>query len=95
MIRNIVMVKLKAGVRPETLDAFTDAMLRLQVPGMTGLTTYRDAGLRDGNCDVVVICDLENEEAYSRYDSDSEHNRIRRELAAPIAERLERIQVRL
>jgi hypothetical protein len=95
MIRSIAILKLKAGVRPELVDPLIDAMRRLQISGMTGMKTYRDAGLRAGNCDLVFICDLEDEEAYDRFDSDAEHNRIRAELAAPLAERLERIQVRL
>src|SRR5579875_3927865 len=54
-----------------------------------------DAGLRDGNMDVAIVGDFEDEDAYRAYDADPEHNRIRRELLAPIAERVERCQYRI
>jgi hypothetical protein len=95
VIKSIVVLKLKTGVRPGSVDELVGALGKLQISGMTALHMYRDAGLRAGNCDVAIIADLEDEEAYSRYDTDVEHSRIRRELAAPIAERIERIQVRL
>ena len=95
MIRNVVLVKLKPGIDPAEVERFTDAMLSLQMPGLVNLTCGRDAGLREGNMDVALIADLEDEEAYRAYDEDPEHNRIRRELVAPIAERTERCQYRL
>jgi hypothetical protein len=95
MIRNFAILKLRSDVRPDQVDVLIEAMRRLRVIGMSGLIVHRDASLRPGNCDVLIVCDLEDEEAYRRYDSDEEHNRIRRELLAPITERAERIQVRL
>ena len=95
MIRNFAILKLRSDVRPDQVDVLIEAMRRLRVIGMSGLIVHRDASLRPGNCDVLVVCDLEDEEAYRRYDSDEEHTRIRRELLAPITERAERIQVRL
>jgi Stress responsive A/B Barrel Domain len=95
MIRNFAILKLRSEIRPDQIDALVEAMRRLEVKGMSGLVVHRDAALRPGNCDVLVVCDLEDDEAYRRYDSDEEHNRIRRELVAPITERAERIQVRL
>lgn len=95
MIRNVVLVRLKPGVEEAQVERFTDAMLSLQLPGLINLTCGRDAGLREGNMDVALIADLEDEEAYRAYDEDPEHNRIRRELVAPIADRVERCQYRL
>ncbi|HXC79671.1 MAG TPA: Dabb family protein [Candidatus Acidoferrum sp.] len=94
MIRNFAILKLRSDVRPDQIDELFEALGRLRVNGMSGLIVHRDAALRPGNCDVLVVSDLEDEEAYRRYDSDEEHNRIRRELVAPITERAERIQVR-
>jgi hypothetical protein len=95
MIRNFAVLKLRSDAQPEQVDALIEALRRLRVMGMSGLILHRDATLRPGNCDVLLVCDLEDEEAYRRYDSDEEHNRIRRELLAPITERAERIQIRL
>ena len=95
MIRNFALLKLRSDVPPDQVDSMFEAMRRLSVKGMSGLIVHRDAALRPGNCDVLVVCDLEDEEAYQRYDSDEEHNRIRRELVAPMTERVERIQIRM
>ena len=92
VVRNVVLVKLKPGVEPAQVDRFLDAMLSLQLPGLTNLTCGRDLGLRDGNFDIALVADLEDEEAYRAYDADAEHNRIRRELIGPLADRLERCQ---
>jgi hypothetical protein len=40
----------------------------------------------------AFVAEFEDEAAYRAYDTDAEHNRIRRELLAPIAERIERFQ---
>ena len=45
--------------------------------------------------DFVIVVDLEDEAAYRIYDEDAEHNRIRRDLVAPITERVERLQYRM
>jgi hypothetical protein len=95
MIRNIVLVKLKPDVSEEQVERAENALLGMQMPGLLNLTVGRDAGLRDGNLDIVVVADLADEEAYRRYDADPEHNRIRREVMAPIVERMERIQYRV
>lgn len=55
----------------------------------------RDLGLRTGNASYAITVDLDDEDAYRTYDLDQEHNRIRRELFAPISERIDRIQFRL
>jgi hypothetical protein len=44
-------------------------------------------GLRDGNGDFAIVSDLADEAPYRIYDD--EHNRIRRELLAPIGRSLE------
>ena len=62
---------------------------------MAHLSVGTDAGLREGNLDLVIVVDLDDEAAYKAYDEDAEHNRIRRDLVAPIAERVERIQYRV
>jgi len=95
MIKHVAMFKLKSDVRPEQVDALFAAMRQLRIKGMSGLIMDRDAGLRPGNYDLLFMCDLEDEVAYERYDTDQEHNRIRREFGGPITERGERIQIRL
>jgi hypothetical protein len=51
-----------------------------------------DAGLREGNWDFSITADFADVDSYQRYDLDEEHNRIRRELFAPISAEIVRIQ---
>ncbi len=92
MIRNVAVMRLKAGVSQEKVDALTETLLGMRIKGMLSLSAGRDLGLREGNLDYVVVSDFEDEAAYRVYDEDPEHNRIRRELVAPIVERVERVQ---
>ena len=92
MIRNVVLIRLKPGNWEDRIDEFDRAMRAVTYRGMTGFWLGRDAGLRDGNADVAVVCDFEDEDAYREYDTEPEHNRIRREIVAPIAEHVERCQ---
>jgi hypothetical protein len=94
MIRNVVLVKLKAGAQPEQVERLSNELQGLQTPGLINLTVATNAGLREGNMDLVIVVDLEDEAAYKLYDEDPEHNRIRRDLVAPVVERMERIQYR-
>ena len=93
MIRNVTLIKWKPGTSREQVQAVTEAMKRLRIEGMRELTMGDDARLRDGNMDSAVVADFDSVEAYRAYDSDAEHNRIRRELVAPIVDRIERCQV--
>lgn len=95
MIRNIALIKLKADSSDEHVQALIDAVSRLKIPGMRSLSVARDAGLREGNAQLAIFGDFDDEAAYQAYDADPEHNRIRRELLAPLVERVERCQIRL
>ena len=92
MIRNVVLAKLKPGVSREQLDEMIETLRAMKTPGMISITAGRDLGLRDGNWDIAVITDLQDEASYRVYDADPEHNRIRREVIAPLVERIERCQ---
>ena len=95
MIRNVVLAKLKAGVSAEDVKAMVAALRQIRTPGLVSLSVGQDLGLRDGNWDVAVVTDLEDEQSYRVYDTDAEHNRIRREIVAPLVERIERCQIEI
>lgn len=95
MIRNVVLIKLKDGVPSGQVDALISALSSLDVDGMRRVTIGRDLGLREGNWDLAIVNDFEDESAYRAYDQDAEHNRIRRELTGPLSERVERVQFAL
>jgi hypothetical protein len=45
---------------------------------------------RAGNASLAIVCDFVDEAAYQHFDTDAEHNRIRRELVAPLVTGVER-----
>lgn len=92
MIRNVVLGRLHPDADTTLLDAGLAALREMRIDGMLRLDCGVDAGLRDGNFDYAVTADLADEAAYRRYDEDSEHNRIRRELLGPVSEQIVRVQ---
>lgn len=96
MIRNVVVGRLKDGVAPAEAETALQALRDLRVEGVElSLEAGLDLGLRDGNASWAITVDLPDERAYQAYDTDPEHNRIRRELFAPISASIDRIQFRL
>ena len=95
MIRNLTLVNIKPGTTEQQIRAVEDALRSLKLSGLMAMTMGRDLGLREGNMDFGLVIDFEDEDAYHAFDGDAEHNRIRRELIAPIADRVERCQFRV
>ena len=95
-IRNVVVGTVREGVSPEEVETALQALRDLRVEGVTmRLVAGQDLGLRDGNAAYVLTADFDDAEAYRVYDLDDEHNRIRRELFAPISASISRIQFTL
>jgi hypothetical protein len=96
MIRNVVVGRLKDGVTPEEIEPGLQALRDLKVDGVEfTLVAGVDRGLREGNASYALTCDLVDDDAYRTYDADPEHNRIRREMIAPLSVSVERVQFRL
>lgn len=93
MIRNVVVGRLRPGVAPEDAEKALDAIVALDPAGCLDMRVGLDAGLREGNWDFTITADFVDVDAYRAYDTDDEHNRIRRELFGPIAEEIVRIQI--
>ncbi|MBW0115499.1 Dabb family protein [Pseudonocardia abyssalis] len=96
MIRNVVVGRLLPDVPAEQVEAALQALRDLRVEGVElRMASGFDLGLREGNANYAITVDLADEDAYRVYDLDEEHNRIRREMFAPISASIERIQFRL
>lgn len=96
MIRNVVVGRVREGVPAEQVEAAIQALRDLEVEGVAfRLVGGQDRGLREGNAHFALTADFADDEAYRVYDADPEHNRIRRELFAPISSSIERIQFTL
>lgn len=95
MIRHIVLFRLNQTATPERVEQIRAQLAALPCPGRTSFTMGPDLALRAGTMDVALVADFTDVDAFRAYDADPEHDRIRRELIAPIAERLERCQFAL
>ncbi len=94
MIRNIVMVRLKADHDRAEMAELMDRFRALNCPGTLSYTLGTDAGLRAGNWSFAIVADFVDADAYRGYDADEEHNRLRGHLG-PMAEEVARVQFEL
>jgi len=86
----------RPDVPAEQVETALQALRDLRVDGVElRLVAGQDLGLRDGNAGYSITVDLADAEAYRIYDLDDEHNRLRRELFAPISASIERVQFQL
>jgi hypothetical protein len=92
VIRNVVVGRLVPGADRRDAEQALAAIVALELQGCLDMRVGVDAGLREGNWDYSITADFTDVEAYRRYDLDDEHNRIRREMFAPISEEIVRIQ---
>lgn len=92
MIRNVVVGRLNDGVSRAEAEAALAAIVALEPEGCLDVRVGLDAGLRDGNWSYAITSDFADVDAYRRYDLDEEHNRIRREMFAPMSADVVRVQ---
>jgi Stress responsive A/B Barrel Domain len=90
MLRHILLIRLRPGVTTPQVDAFARAIESVPFPGRRNVIVGRDIGARPGNMDLAVTNDFPDEAAFRAWGEDPEHIRVRSELLAPIAERIER-----
>ncbi len=95
MIRHVLLVRVNSTATPERLEQVRSELAALDVPRRIAFAMGPDLGLRPGNMDLAMVADFEDTEAFAAYDRDPEHDRIRRELILPLAERIERCQFEL
>lgn len=88
----MVLVKFKPEATPEQLSEIERAMKAITFEGCTRWEMARDLGMREGNASHAFIAEFKDVDSYRAYDAHAEHNRIRRELLAPIVEKVERFQ---
>jgi hypothetical protein len=94
VIRNVVLLKLKAGADAAEVAKIQDGLRNLGCPGTVSYTLGDDLGLRDGTWSFAIVADFTDVASYRAYDLDSEHNRYRA-LLAPLTEQIARVQFEL
>lgn len=93
-IRHVAIFTLKPGA---DASKFMDAVDRLRstVSGFTACAYGVDAGLKTGNADFGLSFDFDDEAAYQRWDTNVDHDRIRRDEVFPLVSGVMRVQFRL
>jgi hypothetical protein len=90
VLRHILLIRLKAGVGEEQVEAFVQAIGSIPFPGRENVVVGRDIGVRPGNMDLALSNDFVDESTFRAWGDDPQHVRVRNELLAPIAEQIER-----
>jgi hypothetical protein len=94
MIRHVSVFTLKEGADVARVRAAVDLLVE-RVPGAVAYAYGSDLGLRAGNGGFALSFDFPDEAAYRAWDTDPEHERIRRELILPHLTGVLRCQFRL
>ncbi|MDP9280521.1 MAG: Dabb family protein [Chloroflexota bacterium] len=94
MIRHVSVFTLKDGVDVRRVTTALDE-IRDRVPGPIAHAYGPDAGLRAGNGGFGVSFDFDDEAAYRAWDTNPEHERIRRESILPLLAGVVRCQFRV
>ncbi|WP_448610980.1 Dabb family protein [Geodermatophilus sp. URMC 60] len=92
MIRNVVVGRVRPGTDPALVQEALDAIVALPVEGLVDVRVGLDAGLRPGAWSFAITSDFVDAGAYRAYDTEAEHNRIRREMFDPVCEEIARVQ---
>lgn len=95
MIRNVVVGRLRPGVELSEIEPALAAIAGLTLDGLVSCGVGTDLRLREDPWDFAITSDFVDEAAYRAYDQDAEHNRIRREMVAPLVAETVRVQFRL
>ena len=88
MIRHTVVFRFAGGTPAERVQAIREALMSLpdRVPEVRSFSCGGDLGLRDGNADFAVVAEFDDEDGWRAYQEHPEHQRIIRELIAPVTE---------
>lgn len=88
MIRHTVVFRFAEGTPAERVQAIREALMGLpgRVPAVRSFSCGGDLGLREGNADFAIVAEFDDEDGWRAYQDDPEHQRIIRELIAPVTE---------
>jgi len=86
MIRHVALMKLTAAATDADRDALLEALRQLPglVPEVRSYSVGVDAGLAEGNFEVVVVADFDDADGYAAYSANADHQRVLVELIRPV-----------
>ncbi len=78
MLRHVVMMQMSDDATDADIAAIVDGLETLPglVPEIRSYSVGRDAGLADGNFQVVVIGEFDDEDGFARYNSNIDHQAV-------------------
>jgi len=95
VIRHTVVFRFAEGTPAERVQAIREALMGLpgRVPEVRSFSCGGDLGLREGNADFAIVAEFDDEDGWRAYQDDPEHQRIIRELIAPVTEQRSAAQI--
>jgi hypothetical protein len=86
---HIAMFRIRPDVEEAEIERVRGRLLELPglVPGVKTFSVGRDAGISDGNWDMVVVAGFDDEAGYRAYAAHPDHHPVIMEVRAIIAER--------
>ena len=85
MLRHVVMLQLSAEATDADVDALVDGLAGLPavIPEIRSYSIGRDAGIAEGNFDVVVIGEFDDADGYHAYSANADHQAVIAERIKP------------
>ena len=86
MFRHVVLLRWKPEATPEQRAAVERGLAALpgRIPEIRSYSIGTDAGVNEGNYDLVVVADFEDVDDYLVYRDHADHQAVIREHIAPI-----------
>jgi len=86
MFRHIVLLTLTEDASPADRRAILDGLATLpgRIPTIRNYVVGTDAGINDGNADVVAVADFDDAEGYLVYRDAEAHRQVIAEFIAPV-----------
>ncbi len=78
MLRHVVMMRLTDEATEADREAIVDGLRGLPalVPEIRSYSVGVDAGLAEGNFDLVVVGDFDDDEGYAAYSANADHQDV-------------------
>ena len=86
MFRHVVLLKFSDAADESHRTLLIEQLRALPglIPEIRDYTVGEDAGVNEGNHDIVVVADFDDVDAYLVYRDHAEHQRVIRELIVPV-----------
>ncbi len=97
MIKHIVLLNWKAGTNASDIDAVTEGLAKLpqEIPEILSYQFGSDAGIYRGNADYALVAEFHSEADLKTYVTHPSHQRFMKEVASPILDTFQSVQIEL